>query len=47
MATQDFHGEVRKIHFNFFITWFVITRFWIQHGSRMDPKNVWIIIIEK
>ena len=28
------------IHFNLFITWFIITRFWIQHGSKMGPKNI-------
>ena len=28
------------IHFNLFITQFVIARFWIQHGSKMDPKNI-------
>ena len=29
-----------NIHINLFITRFFITRFWIQHGSKMDPKNV-------
>ena len=29
-----------SLHFNLFITQFVITRFWIQHGLKMDPKNV-------
>ena len=28
------------IHINLFITRFLITQFWIQHGSKMDPKNV-------
>ena len=28
------------IHFNLCITRFVITWFWIQHDSKMDPKNV-------
>ena len=26
------------IHLNLFITWFVTTRFWIQHGLVLDPK---------
>ena len=29
-----------ELHNNLFITQFVITRFWLQHGSKMDPKNV-------
>ena len=29
-----------QVHINLFITQFVITRFWIQHCSKMDPKNV-------
>ena len=29
-----------NIHYNLFITRFIITRFWIKHGSKMDPKNV-------
>ena len=28
------------LHINLFITQFVITRFWIQHNSEMDPKTV-------
>ena len=26
------------LHLNVFITWFVITWFWIEHGSLLDPK---------
>ena len=29
-----------ELHYNLFITRFVITLFWIKHGSKMDPKNV-------
>ena len=29
-----------QLHINLFIKRFVITQFWIQHGSKMDPKNV-------
>ena len=32
--------EDTVLHINLVITRFVITRFWIQHGSKMDPKNV-------
>ena len=31
--------EKRKVHHNLFITQFVITRFRIQHGLKMEPKN--------
>ena len=37
----QFHNSVQEkllIHINLFITEFVITWFWIQHGSKMDPK---------
>ena len=30
--------QVTRIHINLFITQFVITRFWIQHGSKIDKK---------
>ena len=33
-------SELYKIHYNLFITQFVITRFWILNGSKMDPRNV-------
>ena len=33
-------GKIHQVHFNLFITRFVITQFLIKHGSKMDPRNV-------
>ena len=32
------------LHYNLFITLFIITLFWLLDGSKMDPKNVYIIL---
>ena len=40
------YTQITQVHINLFITWFVITQFWIQHSSKMDPRRC-IDYIEK